>query len=73
MAYISKKCVTCTEPSKRAAGQYSAKDENGKRFSGHLYECDNEICPIKLMRKTPRHTNPDHSNKSSYHRATMKH
>lgn len=50
MAYISQKCVSCRERTKRDAGGYSALDENGERFSGHLYLCNNSACEINQER-----------------------
>lgn len=45
MAFISKQCVTCTEPTKRECGKYRGSDEKGK-YSGPLYECNNVGCKI---------------------------
>lgn len=58
MAYISRECVDCTEPTKRRAGKYSGRDEKGKRFFGQMYECDNLHCEINRKRmKTIRQVN----------------
>lgn len=50
MAYISSKCIECKDRTKRCAGMYSGKDENGKRFSGRMYLCDNMGCRINIDR-----------------------
>lgn len=51
MAYISSKCVECTEKTKRCAGEYSAKDEAGKKFQGRMYLCDKTNCDINRVRQ----------------------
>lgn len=50
MAYISRECVSCSEPTKRTAGTFSGRDEKGKRFSGPMFECKNQSCPINRER-----------------------
>lgn len=50
MAYISRKCVACKDNTKRAAGKFCGRDENGIFFSGHMYECDNLFCSINVER-----------------------
>ena len=50
MAYISNQCVACTDNSKRVAGKFSGRDEKGRRFSGNMYECDNQTCPVNMTR-----------------------
>lgn len=50
MAYISRECVTCTDPSKRCEGKYHGRDEKGKFFSGDMYICNNSCCQINLER-----------------------
>lgn len=54
MGYLSGKCVTCTEKTKRYAGEYSGNDEDGKRFRGHLYCCKNKDCEINCARVRAR-------------------
>ena len=51
MAYISRQCVDCEDCTKRCAGEFCGKDENGKRFCGQMYLCDNSNCAINRMRK----------------------
>lgn len=53
MAYISKQCVECTDPTKRECGKYYGTDEKGK-YSGTLYECNNVCCKIYYNRGKPR-------------------
>lgn len=50
MAYISRECVSCTHPTKKSTGKFSATDEKGKRFSGSMFECDNLNCPVNRER-----------------------
>lgn len=50
MAYISQKCVTCKDRTKRCAGTYSGKDEDGVQFSGQMYLCSNQSCEINIER-----------------------
>lgn len=50
MAYISRECMECTDKTKKFAGGYSGKDENGKRFHGRMYSCDNAACEINRAR-----------------------
>lgn len=50
MAYISRECVTCTDRTKRSAGKFKGRDENGKFFSGDMYTCDNCYCQINIER-----------------------
>lgn len=50
MAYISRECVTCTDPTKRCEGQYKGRDEKGKFFSGDMYICSNSYCQINIER-----------------------
>ncbi len=50
MAFISRECLTCTEGTKRYAGGFSGRDEQGKPFSGKMYLCDNMVCKINLVR-----------------------
>lgn len=51
MAYISRQCVTCEDCTKQCAGKFSGKDENGKKFYGQMYTCDNKNCTINRIRK----------------------
>lgn len=50
MAYISRECVTCTDPTKRCEGKYHGRDEKGKYFSGNMYICSNGHCQINIER-----------------------
>lgn len=50
MAFNSRQCVSCEDPTKRNAGKYYGKDEKGS-FSGPMYNCDNEYCNIYYERK----------------------
>lgn len=50
MAFNSGKCVSCTEPTKRDAGNYHGKDEKGN-YSGPMYICDNTSCSINYERR----------------------
>lgn len=54
MAYISRQCVDCGDCTKRCAGEFRGKDENGKRFYGQMYLCDNRDCEINRTRKRGR-------------------
>ena len=54
MAYLSRACVTCTDPTRRPAGRYSGRDEKGRRFSGRRYVCDNAGCKINREREHAR-------------------
>lgn len=50
MAYISRQCVVCKECTKRCAGKYTGKDENGKPFAEPMYLCENSLCRINMER-----------------------
>lgn len=50
MAYFSLQCVACQDSTKRYAGIYKGKDENGQRFCGRMYLCDNSACKINIER-----------------------
>lgn len=50
MAYISGKCVGCKEKTKQYAGEYSGTDENGVKFRGRMYRCNNADCDINIVR-----------------------
>lgn len=50
MGYISRECVACKEKTKRYAGGYVGRDENGKRFHGRMYFCNNADCEINQAR-----------------------
>lgn len=51
MAYLSRKCIFCSERSKRCVQEYRSKDENGKAFSVNMYACDNLSCSINQERR----------------------
>lgn len=56
MAFYSQQCVDCTETTKRCAGEYHGKNEQGKPFSGTMYTCENPACKISYeRRKTQRY------------------
>ena len=46
MAFITRKCVTCSEPTKRKAGEYSGSDQQGK-YRGDLFICDRTWCEVR--------------------------
>lgn len=46
--------MNCTEKTKRYAGEYSGKDENGERFHGHMFCCKNKACEINYARMRAR-------------------
>ena len=50
MAYISRECVSCTDPTKRCESTYHGKDEKGKVFRGNMYVCSNAHCQINIER-----------------------
>lgn len=49
MAFISKKCIECNDPTKRVSGSYRGKDRQGA-FKGDMYTCENKICEIYRAR-----------------------
>lgn len=53
MAYISKQCVYCTDPTKKSCGEYRGKDEKG-RYKGTLYQCENTGCTVNYERRRAR-------------------
>lgn len=50
MAYFSLQCVACSDQTKRCAGEYSGKDEDGQPFCGQMYLCGNSTCKINVER-----------------------
>lgn len=50
MAYISGRCVACREKTKQRDGEYSGRDEKGKRFWGRMYLCEKADCDINRAR-----------------------
>lgn len=51
MAHFSTQCIDCTDCAKQYSGEYSAKDEDGKRFSGKMVLCDNSACRVNIERQ----------------------
>lgn len=49
MAFISRKCIECTDPTKRVSGSYRGKDKQGT-FKGDMYTCENKICEVYRAR-----------------------
>lgn len=50
MAYIARECVTCTDKTKKVAGEFHGKDEKGDSFTGKMYLCENCGCSVNRAR-----------------------
>lgn len=50
MAFISRKCIECTDPTRRVSGSYNGKDRHGA-FKGDMYTCENKICEVYRARE----------------------
>lgn len=50
MAYFSLQCVACQDATKRFSGEYGGQDEDGQRFDGPMYLCENRACKINAER-----------------------